>query len=110
MEEGISLKMSKLQNLKKMTSFFFKDALLLQAGTLVSLGRELEVPIELQEAIWTMMKLTVSHLPELLIGRHFDQILMCCIYTVTKLTVSHRVLFNDIISAYIMLRISDQDE
>ncbi|GFN93077.1 retinoblastoma-associated protein [Plakobranchus ocellatus] len=60
---------------------------------------DLECSEDLQRKIWTCLEHCVTKMPHLLKNRHLDQIIMCCIYGLCKVT-EHEILFKVIVSVY----------
>jgi hypothetical protein len=61
------------------------------------------VPPETQEIIWSVTKSMLSCEPQLLMNRHLDQLVMCTIYSVSKITDLKDITFNAIINKYAYL-------
>ena len=60
----------------------------------------LEIIEEIQEIIWSVTKSMLSCEPQLLINRHLDQLVMCTIYSVAKISELKHITFNLIIKQY----------
>lgn len=45
---------------------------------------KLDVPSELRGKIWTCFEHTLVHCTELMRERHLDQLLLCCVYIISK--------------------------
>ena len=60
----------------------------------------LNINAEYQEVIWSIIKSLLSSEPMLLIERHVDQLVMCTIYSVVKISELRHVSFNNIINKY----------
>jgi retinoblastoma-like protein 1 len=84
-------------------NFFFNRVLQASAQTTVELCNMLEIPDEIQEIIWSVTKSMLSCQPKLLINRHLDQLVMCTIYSVAKISELKQITFNTIINKYGLL-------
>lgn len=83
--------------------YFFKRVLHVVASKIVSLSEVLGITDEsTKEKLWELMKYCLSSETDLLIDRHIDQILLCAVYAVSKMTGS-KITFNTIISQYISI-------
>lgn len=60
----------------------------------------LKIAPAIQEVIWSITKSMLSSEPYLLINRHLDQLVMCTIYSVAKITDLRSITFNSIINQY----------
>lgn len=63
----------------------------------------LEIAPEIQEIIWSVTKSMLSCEPQLLMNRHLDQLIMCTIYSVAKISQLSNITFNVIINKYAYL-------
>lgn len=63
----------------------------------------LKIPDETQEIIWSVIKAMLSCEPYLLVNRHLDQLVMCTIYSVSKIADMKDITFNAIINKYAYL-------
>lgn len=60
---------------------------------------KLDVSDELRKKIWTCFEYSLVHCPEIMMDRHLDQLLMCAIYVMTKVTNEDRS-FQNIMRCY----------
>jgi len=60
----------------------------------------LKLPEYIQEIIWNVIKSMLSCEPQILINRHLDQLVMCAIYSVCKISDFKQISFNKIINMY----------
>ncbi|XP_077987637.1 retinoblastoma-associated protein-like [Glandiceps talaboti] len=88
-------------------NLFFNKVLKLAYVRLQALCRELRVENELERYIWTTVEYCVINRPELLKDRHMDQIILCCIYGVSK-AADNELRFKDIVASYRRLYHSSQ--
>ena len=63
----------------------------------------LEISEEVQETIWNVTKSMLSCEPQLLKNRHLDQLVMCTIYSISKISGLKHITFNTIINKYAFL-------
>jgi retinoblastoma-like protein 1 len=84
-------------------NFFFGRVLQASAQTVVELCQMLEIAPEIQEIIWSVTKSMLSCEPQLLMNRHLDQLIMCTIYSVAKISQLSNITFNVIINKYAYL-------
>lgn len=84
-------------------NYFFTRVLQSSSITTYELCQLLEIPDIYQEIIWNLVKSMLSCEPHLLINRHLDQILMCTIYSVVKISDLRQITFNHIITQYAQL-------
>lgn len=78
---------------------FFKRLLCHAAFQLNKICEELNLHEGVSEHIWIIIKHILSHEPDLIIDRHIDQLIICTVYCVGKLTKS-TMKFKDIIDKY----------
>ena len=78
-------------------NLFFKRVLQLTATTIIDLGDMLKIDQGTREIIWTVMKGVLSQETDMLTDRHIDQLVLCTIYGVCKVTSHPDVTFNHII-------------
>ena len=69
----------------------------------MELCQMMEIPPETQEIIWSITKSMLSCEPNLLVNRHLDQLVMCTIYSVAKISDMKEITFNIIINKYAYL-------
>jgi retinoblastoma-like protein 1 len=60
----------------------------------------LEIHQEISEIMWSVTKSMLSCNPLLLMNRHLDQLVMCIIYSVAKISNLEHITFNTIIMKY----------
>ena len=78
---------------------FFRRLLCHAAFQLNNICHELHLSDPLSESIWKILKHIISFEPDLIIGRHVDQLIMCSVYCVGKLT-KFNMRFKDIIDKF----------
>ncbi|NXX50686.1 RBL2 protein, partial [Tricholaema leucomelas] len=67
-------------------SLFFRKVYHLASVRLRDLCVKLDIADELQKKIWTCFEYSLVHCPEIMMDRHLDQLLMCAIYVMAKVT------------------------
>uniref|UniRef100_A0A8V5GQY5 Uncharacterized protein n=1 Tax=Melopsittacus undulatus TaxID=13146 RepID=A0A8V5GQY5_MELUD len=83
-------------------SFFFRKVIFmyhLASVRLRDLCIKLDVSDELRKKIWTCFEYSLVHCPEIMMDRHLDQLLMCAIYIMAKVTKEDRS-FQNIMCCY----------
>ncbi|KAK3584066.1 hypothetical protein CHS0354_007961 [Potamilus streckersoni] len=74
---------------------------------LKALCDKLLVPGEVQQKIWSCFDYCISCKPELLKNRHIDQLMMCSLYGICKVT-ENEIKFKTIVQVYSMLPHAEQ--
>ncbi|XP_044283681.1 retinoblastoma-like protein 2 isoform X2 [Varanus komodoensis] len=67
-------------------ALFFRKVFHLASVRLRDLCLKLDIPAELRKKIWTCFEFSLAQCSELMMGRHLDQLLMCAIYVISKVT------------------------
>ncbi|MEE6512107.1 hypothetical protein FKM82_019041 [Ascaphus truei] len=67
-------------------SLFFRKVYYLASVRLRDLCMKLDITDELRNKIWTCLEFSVVQCPDLMKARHLDQLLMCAVYVMTKVT------------------------
>ncbi|XP_036131920.1 retinoblastoma-like protein 2 [Molossus molossus] len=67
-------------------SLFFRKVYHLAGVRLRDLCTKLDISDELRKKIWTCFEFSIIQSPELMMDRHLDQLLMCAIYVMAKVT------------------------
>ncbi|XP_072526367.1 retinoblastoma-like protein 2 isoform X2 [Salminus brasiliensis] len=80
-------------------SLFFRKVYHLASVRLRDLCVKLDISTELRRKIWTCFEYSLVHCTELMIDRHLDQLLMCAIYVMTKVTKEDKS-FQNIMKCY----------
>ncbi|RMC09092.1 hypothetical protein DUI87_14098 [Hirundo rustica rustica] len=80
-------------------ALFFRKVYHLASVRLRDLCAKLDVCDELRKKIWTCFEYSLVHCPEIMMDRHLDQLLMCAIYVMTKVTKEDRS-FQNIMRCY----------
>ncbi|KAM8982969.1 retinoblastoma-like protein 2 isoform 2-T3 [Ara ararauna] len=80
-------------------SLFFRKVYHLASVRLRDLCVKLDVSDELRKKIWTCFEYSLVHSPEIMMDRHLDQLLMCAIYIMAKVTKEDRS-FQNIMRCY----------
>jgi len=92
------------QNMHPSYNIFFKRVLALAATRTSDICNSLNLSSSVQENIWAAIKFNLSEKTEMLMDRHLDHLILCCIYAVCKCTSEvtfknlvdkHRNLFGD---------------
>ncbi|KAM9607303.1 retinoblastoma-like protein 2 isoform 1-T2 [Trichechus inunguis] len=71
-------------------SLFFRKVYHLAGVRLRDLCAKLDISNELRKKIWTCFEFSIIQCPELMMDRHLDQLLMCAIYVMAKVTKDDR--------------------
>uniref|UniRef100_A0A5F9CKT1 RB transcriptional corepressor like 2 n=1 Tax=Oryctolagus cuniculus TaxID=9986 RepID=A0A5F9CKT1_RABIT len=80
-------------------SLFFRKVYHLAGVRLRDLCAKLDISDELRKKIWTCFEFSIIQCPELMMDRHLDQLLMCAIYVMAKVTKDDRS-FQNIMRCY----------
>ncbi|XP_075880767.1 retinoblastoma-like protein 1 [Nelusetta ayraudi] len=80
-------------------ALFFRKVYHLASVRLRDLCLKLDVATELRGKIWTCFEHTVVHCTELMKERHLDQLLLCCVYIISRITKETHT-FHDIMKCY----------
>nr|XP_055047594.1 retinoblastoma-like protein 2 isoform X1 [Misgurnus anguillicaudatus] len=80
-------------------SLFFRKVYHLASVRLRDLCAKLDISTDLRRKIWTCFEYSLVHCTELMMDRHLDQLLMCAIYVMTKVTKEERS-FQNIMKCY----------
>uniref|UniRef100_A0A8C2V4U6 RB transcriptional corepressor like 2 n=1 Tax=Chinchilla lanigera TaxID=34839 RepID=A0A8C2V4U6_CHILA len=80
-------------------SLFFRKVYHLAGVRLRDLCAKLDISDELRKKIWTCFEFSMIQCPELMMDRHLDQLLMCAIYVMAKVTKEDRS-FQNIMRCY----------
>jgi hypothetical protein len=64
----------------------------------------------MQEVIWSTLRVILACHPEVMVDSSLDKIVMCCIYSVCKISKLPEVLFNEIISEYGAIQTASNQE
>ncbi|XP_051835806.1 retinoblastoma-like protein 2 isoform X1 [Antechinus flavipes] len=80
-------------------SLFFRKVYHLASVRLRDLCAKLDISDELRKKIWTCFEFSVVQCPELMMDRHLDQLLMCAIYVMAKVTKEDKS-FQNIMRCY----------
>ncbi|EDO46411.1 predicted protein [Nematostella vectensis] len=80
-------------------ALFFRKVYHMASVRLRDLCARLDVNEELRGKMWTCFEHSLMHLPEIAKDRHLDQILMCCVYVMGKVTNSE-LSFQNIMKCY----------
>ncbi|XP_069384499.1 retinoblastoma-like protein 2 isoform X2 [Paralichthys olivaceus] len=80
-------------------SLFFRKVYHLASVRLRDLCAKLDISSELRRKIWTCFEYSLVHCTELMMDRHLDQILMCAVYIMAKVTKEDRS-FQNIMKCY----------
>uniref|UniRef100_A0A2K6JU72 RB transcriptional corepressor like 2 n=1 Tax=Rhinopithecus bieti TaxID=61621 RepID=A0A2K6JU72_RHIBE len=80
-------------------SLFFRKVYHLAAVRLRDLCAKLDISDELRKKIWTCFEFSIIQCPELMMDRHLDQLLMCAIYVMAKVTKEDKS-FQNIMRCY----------
>uniref|UniRef100_UPI00358DE562 retinoblastoma-like protein 1 isoform X4 n=1 Tax=Myxine glutinosa TaxID=7769 RepID=UPI00358DE562 len=71
-------------------ALFFRKVYHLASVRLLDLCNKLDVLQELRAKVWTCFEHVLVHCTDLMMDRHLDQLLMCCIYVMAKVTNEER--------------------
>ncbi|XP_071384681.1 retinoblastoma-like protein 2 [Centroberyx affinis] len=80
-------------------SLFFRKVYHLASVRLRDLCAKLDISSELRRKIWTCFEYSLVHCTELMMDRHLDQLLMCAVYVMTKVTKEDKS-FQNIMKCY----------
>uniref|UniRef100_A0A8I6AAZ8 RB transcriptional corepressor like 2 n=1 Tax=Rattus norvegicus TaxID=10116 RepID=A0A8I6AAZ8_RAT len=80
-------------------SLFFRKVYYLAGVRLRDLCTKLDISDELRKKIWTCFEFSIVQCPELMMDRHLDQLLMCAIYVMAKVTKEDKS-FQNIMRCY----------
>uniref|UniRef100_A0A2I3LNH9 RB transcriptional corepressor like 2 n=1 Tax=Papio anubis TaxID=9555 RepID=A0A2I3LNH9_PAPAN len=80
-------------------SLFFRKVYHLAAVRLRDLCAKLDISDDLRKKIWTCFEFSIIQCPELMMDRHLDQLLMCAIYVMAKVTKEDKS-FQNIMRCY----------
>uniref|UniRef100_A0A8C0EKF2 RB transcriptional corepressor like 2 n=1 Tax=Bubo bubo TaxID=30461 RepID=A0A8C0EKF2_BUBBB len=80
-------------------ALFFRKVYHLASVRLRDLCVKLDISDELRKKIWTCFEYSLVHCPEIMMDRHLDQLLMCAIYVMAKVTKEDRS-FQNIMRCY----------
>lgn len=80
-------------------SMFLNKVFKLASQRLQALCSDLHVTGDLQHKIWSCLEYCIVHKAFLLKDRHLDQILMCCIYAISKV-MDREIKFKEIVNSY----------
>ncbi|XP_030587418.1 retinoblastoma-like protein 2 isoform X2 [Archocentrus centrarchus] len=78
---------------------FFRKVYHLASVRLRDLCAKLDISSELRRKIWTCFEYSVVHCTEMMMDRHLDQLLMCAVYVMAKVTKEDRS-FQNIMKCY----------
>ncbi|XP_076863707.1 retinoblastoma-like protein 2 isoform X2 [Brachyhypopomus gauderio] len=80
-------------------SLFFRKVYHLASVRLRDLCAKLDISAELRRKIWTCFEFSLVNCTELMRNRHLDQLLMCAVYVMTKVTKQDKS-FQNIMKCY----------
>ncbi|XP_066524101.1 retinoblastoma-like protein 2 isoform X2 [Hoplias malabaricus] len=80
-------------------SLFFRKVYHLASVRLQDLCVKLDISTELRRKIWTCFEYSLVHCTEIMMNRHLDQLLMCAIYVMSKVTKEDKS-FQNIMKCY----------
>ncbi|XP_008828292.1 retinoblastoma-like protein 2 isoform X2 [Nannospalax galili] len=80
-------------------ALFFRKVYHLAGVRLRDLCAKLDISDELRKKIWTCFEFSIIQCPELMMDRHLDQLLMCAIYVMAKVTKEDKS-FQNIMRCY----------
>lgn len=80
-------------------SLFFRKVYHLASVRLRDLCARLDISSELRRKIWTCFEYSLVHCTELMMDRHLDQLLMCAVYVMAKVTKEDKS-FQNIMKCY----------
>lgn len=80
-------------------SLFFRKVYHLASVRLRDLCVKLELSADLRRKIWTCFEFSLVHCTQLMMDRHLDQLLMCAVYVITKVTKEDKS-FQNIMRCY----------
>ncbi|XP_053305762.1 retinoblastoma-like protein 2 [Spea bombifrons] len=87
--------------LKKANSFslFCRKVYTLASVRLQDLCQKLDISDDLRDKIWTCLEYSLVHYPDMMKDRHLDQLLMCAVYVMAKIT-KENISFHSIMGFY----------
>ncbi|TRZ01222.1 hypothetical protein DNTS_006048 [Danionella cerebrum] len=80
-------------------ALFFRKVYHLASVRLRDLCLKLDISSELRGKIWTCFEHSLLHCTEMMIDRHLDQLLLCAVYIIAKITKEEHT-FQDIMRSY----------
>ncbi|XP_029378181.1 retinoblastoma-like protein 2 isoform X2 [Echeneis naucrates] len=80
-------------------SLFFRKVYHLASIRLRDLCGKLDISLELRRKIWTCFEFSLVHCTDLMMDRHLDQLLMCAVYVMSKVTKEDQS-FQNIMKCY----------
>lgn len=80
-------------------ALFFRKVYHLASVRLRDLCLKLDLSNDLRRKIWTLFEYSLVHCTDLMKDRHIDQLLLCAVYIMAKVTKEER-LFHDIMKCY----------
>ncbi|XP_041794484.1 retinoblastoma-like protein 2 isoform X2 [Chelmon rostratus] len=80
-------------------SLFFRKVYHLASVRLRDLCAKLDISSELRRKIWTCFEYSLVHCTDLMMDRHLDQLLMCAVYVMAKVTKEDKS-FQNIMKCY----------
>ncbi|XP_029008885.1 retinoblastoma-like protein 2 isoform X2 [Betta splendens] len=80
-------------------SLFFRKVYHLASVRLRDLCAKLDISSELRRKVWTCFEYSLVHCTDLMMDRHLDQLLMCAVYVMAKVTNDDRS-FQNIMKCY----------
>lgn len=80
-------------------SLFFRKVYHLASVRLRDLCSKLDISSDLRRKIWTCFEFSLVHCTELMMDRHLDQLLMCAVYVMAKVTKEDKS-FQNIMKCY----------
>ncbi|KAF3706008.1 Retinoblastoma-like protein 2 130 kDa retinoblastoma-associated protein [Channa argus] len=80
-------------------SLFFRKVYHLASVRLRDLCAKLDISSQLRRKIWTCFEYSLVHCTELMMDRHLDQLLMCAVYVMAKVTKEDKS-FQNIMKCY----------
>lgn len=80
-------------------ALFFRKVYHLASVRLRDLCLKLDISSELRGKIWTCFEHSLLHCTDLMKGRHLDQLLLCAVYIISKITKEEHT-FQDIMKCY----------
>ncbi|XP_018426159.1 PREDICTED: retinoblastoma-like protein 1 isoform X1 [Nanorana parkeri] len=80
-------------------ALFFRKVYHLASVRLRDLCLKLDLSNDLRRKIWTLFEYSLVHCTELMKDRHIDQLLLCAVYIMAKISKEER-LFQDIMKCY----------
>ncbi|XP_066875361.1 retinoblastoma-like protein 2 isoform X2 [Kogia breviceps] len=99
-KQGLPLTSSNIRPRKTSSlSLFFRKVYHLAGVRLRDLCAKLDISDELRKKIWTCFEFSIIQCPELMMDRHLDQLLMCAIYVMAKVTKEDKS-FQNIMRCY----------